>query len=139
MTAKGQARGPNHFIDPPTIAVGQPPGIEVTRRTGRIGKPKRWERIADALVTNLGEWAHCTTYPLKPGKDILTVAQHTVDRLNRVGLPLREYQMLIVRRHILKVLGADALNDWHVEAKIFQQQDGSVQVWARYTENVAAA
>ena len=113
MTAKGTIRGPNHFIDPDAIVPGTPTGVEVSRDTVGI-VPRRW-------------------------KNMVTIAQHTVDRLNRVGLPPQQYQMTVIRRHILKELGPGAFDDWHVEAKMFQQPDGSIQVWCRYTAKVAAA
>jgi hypothetical protein len=140
MTLKGQARGPNHFIDPEEIKPGLPTGVEVTRATNThvgTGASNRWKRVAAALLHDLGEWHMITTYPPVIGKDMVTVAQHTVDRLHRCG-GKQEYQMTIVTRYIHRVIGPDAFVNWHVEAKMFQQPDRSIEIWARYTERVAA-
>ena len=140
MTAKGQARGPNHFIDPDEIVPGLPTGVEVTRATHQrvgTGAAGRWRRVATGLRNNIGEWHKVTTYPPKADKDMIVVAQHTVDRLHRCGTD-QPYQMTMVTRYIRKMIGPDAFVNWHVEAKMFQQPDRSVEVWARYTERVAA-
>ena len=140
MTLKGQARGPNHFIDPEEIVPGLPTGVEVTRATSThvgTGASHRWKRVAAALLHDLGEWHHITTYPPVVGKDMVTVAQHTVDRLHRCGGE-QQYQMTIVTRYIRKVIGPDAFQNWQIEAKMFQQSDRSIEIWARYTEKVAA-
>ena len=136
MTKKGTARGPNHFIDPEVIVPGQPTGIEVGKETHNV-VARRWLKVAEAFVTNLGEWHHVTTYPLKADKDMVIVAQHTVDRLNRTGGP-GPHQMLVIKRHLIKVLGAGAFDNWHIESKMFRQANGSLEIWARYTERLAA-
>ena len=141
MTLKGQARGPNHFIDPEEIVPGLPTGVEVTRATHKrvgTGASARWRRVATALLNDIGEWHLITTYPPLADKDMIVVAQHTVDRLHRCGTD-QQYQMTIVTRYIHRMIGPDAFQKWHVEAKMFQQTDRSVEVWARYTEKVAEA
>jgi hypothetical protein len=136
MSKKGQARGPNHFIDPEVIIPGTPTGVEVGKQTKNMVS-KRWVKVAEALVNNLGEWHLATIYPLKPDHDMVATAQHTVDRLNRTGLN-QPHQMLALKRHILKVCGTGAFDNWRIEAKMMRQADGSLQVWARYTERLAA-
>jgi len=136
-TAKGQARGPNHFIDPDIIVPGKPTGVQV-RKDPRQVTPRRWTRVAEALVANLDEWHLITTYPLVPDKDMVKVAQHTVDRLNRVGLPDNHYQMIVVKRYITKQFGMNAFDQWQIESEMFRQADGSLEVWARFTQKLAA-
>ena len=137
MTAKGQARGPNHFIDPDVIVPGQPTGVQVDKAPRNV-TPRRWVRVAEALVANLDEWHLITTYPLQPNKDMVKVAQHTVDRLNRVGLPDNHYQMIVVKRYLIQEFGVNVFDESRVESKMFRQADGSLQVWARFAAKSAA-
>ena len=136
MTKKGTARGPNHFIDPEVIVPGIPTGVEVGRETHNV-VARRWLKVAQAFVTNLDKWHHITTYPLKADKDMVVVAQHTVDRLNRTGSN-QPHQMLVIKRYMLKELGGEAFDHWYIEAKMFRQANGSLEIWARYTERLAA-
>ena len=135
MTAKGQARGPNHFIDPEVIAPGQRTGVRVQRRTNPSYERGRYTRIAKALVANPGEWCKVTVYPFKQGHDMIKVADATVRRYGRTG---SEGGMTLIKKYIIEQYGRSVFENYKVEAEMDQQPDGTVEIWARWTERLAA-
>ena len=135
MTTKGQARGPNHFIDPPEIVPGQRTGVRVVKTINTSTERGRYTRIAKALVDNPGEWCKVTIYPFKQGHDMVKVADATLRRLCRTGRP---GGMTLIKEYIAKRYGRNVFETYMVEAEMDQQPDGTIEVWARWTERLAA-
>ena len=135
MTSKGTARGPNHFIDPGEIVPGQRTGVKVVRTHVGNNRPGRYVRIAKALVTNPDSWCKLTVYPFQQGMDMVKVADATVRRLCRTG---RQGGMKIIADYIRRQYGQTIFDTYMVEAEIDAQPDGTVEIWARWTERLAA-
>ena len=135
MTTKGAARGPNHFIDPPEIGPGQRTGVRVIKTINLSTERGRYTRIAKALVDNPGEWCKITIYPFKQGHDMVKVADATLRRLCRTGT---KGGMTLIANYITEQYGRSIFENHMVEAEMDQQPDGTIEVWARWTERLAA-
>ncbi len=134
MTAKGQARGPNHFIDPPVIEPGERTGVRVIKARPTTERDK-YTRIAKALVKYPDQWCKTTTYPFKPGKDMVKVAEASIRRLGRTGT---KGGMTLIANYMVEQFGKTVFDLYKVEAELDQQPDGSLEVWVRWTERSAA-
>ena len=134
MTAKGQARGPNHFIDPPVIEPGERTGRRVHKARPTTERDK-YTRIAKALVEHPDQWCKTTIYPFKQGHDMVKVAEASVRRLGRTG---HEGGMTLIANYIKDRFGKGVFDLYKVEAELDQQPDGSLEVWVRWTERSAA-
>jgi len=131
MTAKGQARGPNHYIDPPNGTVPQElTGVEIKRsdRPNSQGRA-RFNHTAQVIADNIGSWCLMTTYPLVPGHDMVKVADSMIHRLNRTG---RKGGMLLIERKLKRIFGVSCFDVCKVEAKLMQQPDGTIKVMIRW-------
>ena len=131
MTAKGQARGPNHYIDPPNGTVPQElTGVEIKRsdRPNSQGR-QRFSHTAKVIADNIGNWCVMTPYPLVPGHDMVKVADSMIHRLNRTG---RKGGMLLIERKLKKIFGVSCFDVCKVEAKLMQQPDGTIKVMIRW-------
>ena len=131
MTAKGQARGPNHYIDPPNGTVPQElTGVEIKRsdRPNSQGR-HRFNHTAQVIADNIGNWCWMTTYPLVPGHDMVKVADSMIHRLNRTG---RKGGMLLIERKLKEIFGVSCFDVCKVEAKLMQQPDGTIKVMIRW-------
>ena len=138
MTAKGQARGPNHYIDPAEgTVVREPTGVEIQRsdRPGSQGR-RRFTNTAKVIADNIGSWCHMTTYPLTPGHDMVKVADSLIHRLNRTG---SEGGMTLIARYMRRVFGISCFDVCRVEAKMFQQANGDIDVMIRWVPIEEAA
>ena len=134
MTAKGQARGPNHFIDPPAIVPGMRTGVRVTKLRP-VTERDRYTRIAKALVDHPDQWCKITIYPFKHNHDMVKVAESAVRRLCRTG---SKGGMTLIKNFITKMYGESIFDIYMVEAELDAQPDGSIEIWARWTERLAA-
>jgi len=131
MVAKGQARGPNRYIDPPEgTVVQEPTGIEIRRsdRSGGQGR-SRFTNTAKVIADNIGLWCHMTTYPLTPGHDMVKVADSLIHRLNRTG---HEGGMTLIARYMRRIFGESCFDVCRVEAKMMMQTNGEIKVMVRW-------
>ena len=134
MTAKGQARGPNHFIDPLVIKPGERTGRRVIKARPTTERDK-YTRIAKALVEHPEQWCKTTIYPFKQGHDMVKVAEASVRRLGRTG---QKGGMTLIANYIKDQFGKGVFDLYKIEAELDQQPDGSLEVWVRWTERSAA-
>jgi hypothetical protein len=134
MTAKGQIRGPNHFIDPPVIGPGERTGVRI-HKARPITERDKYTRIAKALVEHPEQWCKTTIYPFKQGHDMVKVAEASVRRLGRTG---QKGGMTLIANYIKDQFGKGVFDLYKVEAELDQQPDGSLEVWVRWTERSAA-
>jgi|TARA_B100001245_G_scaffold101415_1_gene73830 hypothetical protein len=130
MTAKGQARGPNHYIDPPGgTHRKEPTGVQVKRKRKAGQSRERFVHTAKEIGDNIGEWCHMTTYPFVQGIDMLKSADSLVTRLNLTG---RKNGMTLIARELRKNFGPSCFDVCRVEATTWQQPDGSIEVMVRW-------
>lgn len=139
MTAKGQARGPNHYIDPPNGTVPEElTGVEITRSTSAGHHSQgRFVNTANVIGDNIGNWCLMTTYPLVPGKDMVKVVDSLISRLNKTGTGKKG--MVLIERRLKAVFGESCFDVCRVEAKMMQQPDGSIKVMVRWVPLEEAA
>ena len=138
MVAKGQARGPNHYIDPPEgTVVQEPTGVEIKRDGAGHHSRGRFTHTANVIAENIGSWCLMTTYPLVQGKDMVKVADSLVHRLNETGHG--RTGMTLVERRLKSIFGESCFDICRVQAKMFQQADGSVKVMVRWVPLEEAA
>ena len=139
MTAKGQARGPNHYIDPPSRTVPEEPtGVEIKRSTAAGHHSRsRFTNTANVIGDNIGNWCLMTTYPLIQGKDMVKVADSLVNRLNQTGRG--KTGMVLIERRLKSIFGDLCFEVCRVQAKMMQQADGSIKVMVRWVPLEEAA
>ena len=131
MTAKGQARGPNHYIDPPEgTVVQEPTGVEVKRDGSGHHSRGRFTHTANVIADNIGSLCLMTTYPFIQGKDMVKVADSLVHRLNQTGRG--KTGMTLIERRLKSIFGESCFDICRVQAKMFQQADGSIKVMVRW-------
>ena len=138
MVSKGQARGPNHYIDPPEGPVVQElTGVEIKRSVPRHHSRGRFTHTANVIADNIGSWCLMTTYPLIQGKDMVKVADSLVHRLNQTGRG--NSGMVLIERRLKSIFGDLCFEVCRVQAKMMQQADGSIKVMVRWAPLEEAA
>ena len=138
MTAKGQARGPNHYIDPPEgTVVQEPTGVEIRRSVPSHHSRGRFTHTANVIADIIGSGRLMTTYPLIQGKDRVKVADSVVHRLNQTGRG--KSGMVLIERRLKSIFGDLCFEVCRVQAKMMQQADGSIKVMVRWVPLEEAA
>jgi len=138
MVSKGQARGPNHYIDPPEgTVVQEPTGVEIKRSVPGHHSRGRFTHTANVIADNIGSWCLMTTYPLIQGKDMVKVADSLVHRLNQTGRG--KSGMVLIERRLKSIFGDLCFEVCRVQAKMMQQADGSIKVMVRWVPLEEAA
>ena len=139
MVGKGQVRGPNHYIDPPQgTVVQEPTGVEI-KRSVTLGhhSRSRFTHTANVIAENIGSWCLMTTYPLVQSRDMVKVADSLVHRLNQTGIS--KTGMVLIERRLKAIFGESCFDICRVQAKMFQQPDGSINVMVRWVPLEEAA